>query len=408
MESDTEFQSLAPADRRLTQELVFGVLRQRSLLDWLVARRTDGRPQRPELAEVLRLGLYQLFFLDRVPSHAAVHETVELARQAGFPHQSGFVNAVLRGCDRDRPVLRQEIERLRDTDPATAFSHPRWLVDRWRVRYGRDGLRRLLEWDNSAPSTFARVNTLRVPVATLLEKWKAEGVVAEPSAHDWVPEGLAWKLVSHPSLATLASFTEGGFYIQDPSTLLAVTALEAAPGMTVLDYCAAPGGKTTFIAQRMEDRGTVVAHDANDARLRLVTENCRRLGVGCVRTVVAPAAPAAPGSFDRVLVDAPCSNTGVLRRRLELRWRIRPEEIGRLASTQCEILGRAGPYVKPGGLLVYSTCSLESEENEAVIQAFASGAGGGSGRFSIVSQRQVGPVEAGVDGAFVAVLRREG
>jgi 16S rRNA (cytosine967-C5)-methyltransferase len=402
MESDPGFLSLTATDRRLAQELVYGVMRQRSTLDWMIHRRTNGRPQLPALQDLLRLGLYQLFFLDRVPAHAAVHETVELAREAGFPQQSGFVNAVLRGCDRDRQPLQMEIERLKEADPAIAWSHPAWLVERWQGRFGKAGLRKMLEWDNSPPPTFVRVNTLRTTPEQLNERWATEGVIAGAVDHDWIPAGHVYHLQSHPPLAGLGSFLEGGFYVQDPSTLLAVRELDPQPGEAILDFCAAPGGKTAHIAQCLGNHGRVVAHDNSSTRLRLVSENCARLGVTCVETISPPASPGQPGTFDRVLLDAPCSNTGVLRRRLELRWRIRPEEIGRLAETQCRLLERVGTLVRPGGVLVYSTCSLESEENDAVVAAFS----GPGSAFDLVRQRHLDPVRNRVDGAFVAVLRR--
>jgi len=402
MESDPGFLSLSAADRRFAQELVYGVMRQRSSLDWIIAACTEGRPQKPALQDILRLGLYQLFYLDRVPAHAAVHETVELAREAGFPQQSGFVNAVLRSCDRERTKVREDIERLKSSHPAIAWSHPEWLVERWRGRFGKPGLRKLLEWDNTPPPTYVRVNTLRNTPEQLVERWKAEGVVALPVSYDWVTPGHLFHLETHPPLATLPSFVEGGFYVQDPSTLLAVRELDAQPGETILDFCAAPGGKTAHIAQCLGNQGRIVAHDNSSTRLRLVSENCTRLGVSCVETISPPAAPGLARSFDRVLLDAPCSNTGVLRRRLELRWRIQPEEITRLAETQCRLIARVAEFVRPGGILVYSTCSLESEENDGVILAFT----GPGSPFELLRHRQVNPVYDGVDGAFVAVLRR--
>lgn len=402
LESDPGFQQLGPADRRLAQELVYGVLRQRSVLDWIVARRTDGRPQKPALQDLLRLGLYQLLFLDRIPAHAAVHETVELGRANGFPQQAGFLNAVLRGVDRERDRIRSELAQLAVTDPATAWSHPDWLVERWRGRFGMEGLRRLLEWDNTPPPTFVRVNRLRCSTAALLERWQVEGVEVRPVERDWIPEGSVFELVSHPPLTAMGTFRDGCFYVQDPSTLLAVGVLDPKPGETVLDYCAAPGGKTVFMAERMENRGRIVAHDSHPARLQLVGENCGRLGVGCVERIGPPAVPVAAGGFDRVLVDAPCSNTGVLRRRLELRWRIQPAEIARLAQTQFLLLSRVAGLVRPGGVLVYSTCSLEAEENGVVAATFARQERG----FELCSERQLDPVRDGVDGAYVAEFRR--
>jgi len=402
LEADPGFNALAPQDRRLAQEIVYGVLRHRSALDWIIQQSSDGRPQRPEVQDALRMGLYQLFWLDRIPAHAAVHESVDLIRASSAPAAAGFVNAILRNCERNRAEVLADLARLRDQDPATGWSHPAWLVDRWRSRFGPAGLRRLLEWNNSPPPTCARVNTLKTSTPALLERWAAEGVSARAIERPWIPTGIAFELLSHPALNSLASFKDGCFYIQDPSTLFAVAELDARPGESILDWCAAPGGKATFIAQLTQNAARVIAHDNSVERLRLVSENALRLGASGVHVAGPPAAPGALGSFDRVLLDAPCSNTGVLRRRLELRWRIQRAEIDRLASTQCSLIERAAAFVRPGGTLVYSTCSLETEENEAVVDAFLSQHAG----WSLVRRRTLDPVKDGVDGAHVAVLRR--
>lgn len=402
MESDPGFRGLPGPDRRLAQELLYGVTRHRAALDWVIERRTEGRPQRPEVQDLLRMGLYQLFWLDRIPAHAAVHETVEEARAAGLGGAAGFVNAVLRGCERERPLVMQALARLREEQPAVGYSHPAWLVDRWRARHGEAGMRRLLEWDNTPPPTFARVNTLRTTPEALMARWREEGVEARPFERSWLPPGIVLELVSHPSLASLASFQSGDFYVQDPSTLMAGIELGARAGESVLDYCAAPGGKATWVAQLAGNGARVVAHDNHAGRLRLVEENAARLGATCITVAPPPAPPGKAGEFDRVLVDAPCSNTGVLRRRLELRWRLEPSEVDRLAGTQAMVLDRASAFVRPGGTLVYSTCSLEPEENEAVARGFASGHPG----WLLERERSLTPLSDGTDGAYVAVLRR--
>lgn len=403
LEYDRSFQNLRPDDRRLAQELIFGVTRWRTTLDWLIARKgAPGKAQHPTVAVLLRLGLYQLFWLDRIPEFAAVNETVQLARELGYDSRSGFINAVLRAYVREQPQTRAELDRLRTSDPATGWSHPAWLVERWRAALGEEDLRRLLSWNNTPPRNFARANTLRMDAGRLLEQWRAEDVDYDFLRHDWTDENLIFELRSHPSLEHLPSFRQGGFYVQDPSTLLAVQELDPQPGDRVLDWCAAPGGKATFMAQRMANQGRIVAHDTSSERLELLRENCERLGVKCVEPVDASYAPPA-GSFDRILVDAPCSNTGVLRRRIELRWRIQPEEITRLATEQLAILHRVAPALKAGGTLVYSTCSLEAEENHEVVAKFVAAETG----FELVRELQLHPVTAGVDGAFVAVLRRK-
>lgn len=388
---------LSDPDRRLAQELIFGVTRWRRTLDWLIQRKSDDRPQRPEILVILRLGLYQLFWLDRVPAHAAVDCSVELARVLGVERQAGFINALLRGYVRQQEVTRRECMNLKRRDPALGWSHPTWLVERWQQRWPESFLA-LLEWNNTPPPTYARVNTLRVSSAKLLEQWRDEGLIVEPFSRDWIEEGQVFALLSHPPLTTLPSFRNGGFYIQDPSTLLAVRELDPQPEERILDLCSAPGGKTTLIAQYLQNRGRIFAHDNHPERLDLVRENCSRLGVQCVD--VQPKPPNAEARFDRVLVDAPCSNTGVLRRRIELRWRLSLEEVTALAEEQLSLLERAAQWVRPGGLLVYSTCSLEPEENAGVIDSFLER----HMEFDLERERDLIPPRDGVDGAYVARL----
>jgi 16S rRNA (cytosine967-C5)-methyltransferase len=396
------FQALSDTDRRLSREIAFGVLRNRSALDHLIARRTDGRPQRPVLRGILRMGLYQLLFLDRVPDHAVVNEAVQLARQRGFSAQSGFVNAVLRGVTRDREACRQALQTLKQQDPALGWSHPDWLVRRWAAGIGAEDLERLLAWNNSAPTTCVRVHRLRISPQDLKARWKAEGVEATPVPVDWADPDTVFALVRHPVLETLASFRDGGFYVQDPSTLMAVQLLDPQPGERILDLCAAPGGKTLAIAERLRGKGGLVAHDAHPGRLELVRENARRLGAEGIEICPDPELGGPGVLFDRVLVDAPCSNTGVLRRRVELRWRLQPDQISRLAGEQLRLLARAAGLVRPGGVLVYSTCSLEPEENERVVEAFLQAHPG----WTEVARRALHPVRDQVDGAFAARLVR--
>ena len=405
---DAEFSkgTLAPADRGLVQELVYGVVRWRTTLDWLIARKTDSRPQKPVLQILLRLGLYQLFLLDRIPDHAAVHESVQMARDLGFGSQSGFINAVLRNCLRDRDALERDLQTLRDSSPDLGYSHPRWLCERWEQRWGRENLRALLGWNNAPPAVFLRVNTLKATPEHLAQTLEKEGVLFTPRNFDWAPAEWVFELRSHPPLATLKSFQDGLFYVQDPSTLLAVHELAPKPGETILDLCAAPGGKTTLIAQYMENRGIVIAHDNEKRRLELIAENCARLGASCVKVISSDELPtiAVPAAFDRILIDAPCSNTGVMRRRVELRWRVQSAEVERLRAVQLELLRQAAPWLKPGGTLAYSTCSLEPEENSGVVKEFLAT----TSDFELVRERELVPFKDGTDGAFVATLKRVG
>ena len=393
---------LSPANRRLVQELVYGVVRWQATLDWLIALRTKCRAQKPMLQILLRLGLYQIFWLDRVPNHAAVHETVELAKRSGCAPQAGFVNAVLRGCLREFEPTRQRLSELKETQPSLGYSHPEWLATRWQDRWGAEKSARLMQWNNTPPGTTARVNALKVDPGSLLAQWRDEQVDYDFIRRDWLEENLVFELTAHPPLATLPSFRRGWFYVQDPSTLLSVCKLDPQPGESILDLCAAPGGKTAYIAQLMQNQGRLIAHDTDPQRLKLIDENCARLGVTCAETVLPEALDLRPSTLDRVLVDAPCSNTGVMRRRVDLRWRIRPEEIRRLRKVQDELLRQAAPLLKPGGTLVYSTCSLEPEENRESIEQFLSE----QPDFRLADQRELLPFVDGVDGAYVARLER--
>ena len=397
--------ALESADRRLLQELVFGIVRWQGTLDWLIRHKTGGRTQKQVLQILLRLGLYQLFWLERIPDHAAVNETVEQARQLGFGPQSGFINAVLRGYLRERDATVQQLDALKREQPAIGYSHPEWLYERWRTRFGEGKTRALLEWNNKPPATYARLNKLKATAEALAQRWETEGVLFTPRTWDWTEPDTVFELRSHPSLASLQTFQDGLFYIQDPSTLLAVRALDPKPGEAILDACAAPGGKTTYIAQLMQNRGFIMAQDIDVRRREMVRENCNRLGLRIVNLSRATTAINQDLSepFDRVIVDVPCSNTGVMRRRVDLRWRIEPAELKRLASTQMQLLEQVAEQVKPGGVLVYSTCSLEPEENDELVRRFVSE----HSTFKLDHERALLPFDEGVDGAYVARLIRQ-
>lgn len=402
LESALAAARLSPADRGLCHELVCGVVRWQAALDGLVARKTTpGRSQRLALQNLLRLGLYQIFWLDRIPPHAAVHETVELAKRTGYGQQAGFLNAILRGYLREAESVKKILADLKTSQPALGWSHPEWLVARWQQRFGEANALKLLEWNNTPPKTFARVNTLKTDAARLVERWRAEGVDYDFFTRDWTGENLAFELKSFPALPTLGSFRDGWFYLQDPSTLLAPVLLAPLPGETVWDVCAAPGGKTVFLAQLMNNEGQIIASDLDPIRLKRVRENCARLGVTNVELVENSKFKTQNSKFGKILIDAPCSNTGVLRRRVDLRWRVSPEEIARLRRTQLDLLHQAAARLQSGGVLIYSTCSLEPEENSEVVREFLAA----HPAFKLETERQLLPFADGVDGAYVAKLK---
>lgn len=398
---------LKPVDRSLVQEITYGCVRWQATLDHFMDKLTNGRTQVPPMRVLLRMGIYQSLMLDRVPGHALVNEAVDLARIIGLEPHTGFVNAVLRTCERDREALLKEWQALKETQPAIGWSHPKWLVQRWEQRMPAAEVRALLEWNNQPPPVYARLNPLRMLPEQTIEAWRMNDITYAFRKYDWAPENLMFELSSLPPLAKLASFQKGAFYIQDPSTLLAVQVLDPQPGERILDLCAAPGGKTTYIAQLMDDDGEVFASDRDPERLKLVTENCKRMHITSVSTSTSDELDNyrrnGGEAFDRVLVDAPCSNTGVIRRRVDLRWRLKPEEFARLRKVQLDLLHRATSLLKPGGVLVYSTCSLEPEENEQLITAFLED----YPLFDRETERALSPLRDKVDGAYVIRLRRK-
>ncbi|MDP7049263.1 MAG: 16S rRNA (cytosine(967)-C(5))-methyltransferase RsmB [Verrucomicrobiota bacterium] len=398
-----QFQSaaLSSADTGLCRELVSGCVRWRRLLDWLIERATEGREQKPAVREILRLGLYQIFFLSRIPEHAIVDESVRLAKTERCLGQAGFINAMMRRFLRERGQITRDIANLQEDRPALGQSHPDWLFKKWEQRWGCEKTVRLMEWNNRPAPTCARVNPLLTDPGSLAKRWEDEGVEATPIYCDWAKPDSLFRLRQHPPLESLGSFRDGLFYVQDPSTLLAVDLLNPQPGQAVLDLCAAPGGKTCQIAGRMNNEGQLSAIDISESRIELMRENCERMRVTCATLGQADAA--ATCKYDRVLVDVPCSNTGVMRRRLDLRWRLSSDETRVLADEQLKLLAQAAEWTKPDGQLVYSTCSIEPEENEQLIARFLDA----NLDWQLINERTLHPVEDHTDGAYAAQLTQQ-
>jgi 16S rRNA (cytosine967-C5)-methyltransferase len=348
-------EGLAERDRRLAYELSAGVLRRQAQLD----RALDLHHADPRLHDVLRLGAYQLRCLTRVPPHAAVATSVELARETAGPKASGYVNQALRRLARDAGSGKREA-----TD-----THPRWLIDRWRARFGEVETDRLIAWNDTRPRL--TVQPARWDARRLADAFRAAVIGAQDApfgAGLQVVPTLPASRIPHP--ARLPGFAEGAFIVQDPAHALVCRFAAIPAGARVYDACAAPGGK----AATLEAAGLrVVAGEVRRDRLPRLAQTGRRAGVA-IRCVAADleAAPFRPGSFDAVLVDAPCSATGTMARHPDARWRLAPGVFPRAAARQARLLAAAAPYVRPGGLLIYATCSLEPEENTAVVDDFVS------------------------------------
>ncbi|MGH7669187.1 MAG: 16S rRNA (cytosine(967)-C(5))-methyltransferase RsmB [Gemmatimonadaceae bacterium] len=396
-------------DRRWTRELVYGMLRMRGRLDTLLAERVRGGLGRldPEVLDLLRLGSYQLLQMGSVPAYAAIAQTVEMAKQRAGPGAGKLANAVLRRLDRERDTLPQPTTADSVEALASAYSHPQWLVARWLERWGEDETRRLLASNNTEPPIVARpVHVVREQLEASLE---AAGVhVADAPL---VPDSVVLT-PPVPALTELGAFKRGLFHIQDPAATLVTRYAAIAPGVTVADLCAAPGGKAIELARTA---GVVFASDISPHRLQRLRENVRRLELANIFPYAADASVPALRPVDAVLLDAPCTGTGTMRRHPDARWRLKPSDLGVMTALQWMLLSSAAALVKPGGLLVYSTCSLESEENDDTIDRFLASHPGwhleppppgavpngvlDKGRLRVLPQRH------GADGAFAARLR---
>jgi len=378
-------------ERALTVELTYGVLRRLATIDWRLEPVLEKPLPRLPLAVqmVLRLGAYQLLFLDRIPESAAVNESVNLAKAfAGSVGRdwSGFVNAVLRALLRYPPQPWPSMDHDAAQALAVRYSVPDWLCRRWVERLGLASAEAACEGVSVAPPLTLRVNQLITTREALLKTFSQMGVAAKPTSVS--PLGVL--LQEGGPVPSLPGFHEGAFYVEDEAAQLIPLLLDPQPGDIVLDACAAPGGKSTHVAALMHNKGIIYAVDRKEARLDLVRSNCRRLGVQIIVPIVGdirqprewvPMIETAASSsvkktgvgksfFDRILVDAPCSGLGVLRRHPEAKWRKGEQTLPRHQALQCQILEAVAPCLRPGGVLVYSTCSTEPEENEAVIERF--------------------------------------
>jgi 16S rRNA (cytosine967-C5)-methyltransferase len=376
---------LDATDRAFATELFYGVLRNLILLDFWIGELRSGRLDH-DSRNLLRLGLYQLFFL-QTPEHAAIYETVELAGR----RNRALINGVLRNAIRARAEL---LEKADAQKLSVRKSHPQFLIDRWTRNFGEREMETLCEWNNRPAPVYARINHLKISDEDFLAQ--SGDVTRLPAQQNFI------RLTKIPSDALAA----GHCYIQDLSTALACTVLDPQPGERILDACAAPGGKTGYVAELMKNDGLILACDRDQSRVEILRENLERLGVKIARTMRHDWAKQTLSDetyFDRILIDAPCSNTGVMRRRVDVRWRLSPDDFARMAAEQIRIVRATVPLLKPGGVLVYSTCSLEPEENKEVVaqtlEEFPF--------LKLVEEKSVLPFRDGFDGAYAAKVIRE-
>jgi 16S rRNA (cytosine967-C5)-methyltransferase len=406
-------------DRGLYAELVFGVLRRQGTLDHILQQLLE-KPMielDPLALVILRIGLYQLTCLDRIPESAAVNESVNLAKLI-TPGTSGLVNAVLRGYLRKRDTISFPDFA---THPAAAIaarhSQPEWLAEQWIDQLGAAEAQLLAEASSRQPPLTIRVNTLRTNRDELLREFKRSGIEATPCRYS--PDGIA--LTGRHTISTLPGFEAGLFAVQDEASQIAGHLLGAEPGERVWDACCAPGGKSCHIAQLMDDRGELLATDISRSKLTLVQDNLRRLGITSASTAVVDLHQPETfpeGLFDRILLDAPCSGLGVIRRNPEAKWRLFSGDVTRLAAVQKTLLKNAATKLKQGGTLLYSTCSTSEAENELVVEDFLLHNPGfvledlnelfpaWNPLFAFYGMFRVWPHRHGMDGFFAARIRR--
>lgn len=377
---------LGLSDRAFALELFYGVLRNLTLLDFWIACLRSSRIE-SDVRDNLRMGLYQLFLLN-TPEHAAVHESVATAAKKQRP----VINAILRTATRRREELLAEA----NAQPlAIRMSHPQFLIERWQQHFGAEHTEHLCKWNNQPAPIYGRINRLKIDPDSFLQHYPNSRPLTDN------PDFINFNALPTEAL------NSGHCNIQDPSTAVACQLLDPKPDEKILDACAAPGGKATYLAQLMQNRGLIVACDRDNERLQVLKSNVARLGATIVRTVRhdwartdLPKEILSNAPFDRILVDAPCTNTGVMRRRVDVRWRLQPGDFERLPNEQLRIVRAVLQLLKPGGVFVYSTCSLEPEENERVVERAL-------GEFPFLrreKQREVLPFRDGFDGAFTVRL----
>jgi len=357
---------LSAADRRLAAELALGTTKMRKRIDYELEFLVEEGLERltPWIRNVLRMGVYQLEFTERIPAYAAVNESVNLARKFGHAGVAKLVNGVLRNYQRKKEEIKYPEDQAAYL--ATFYSFPEWLIGKWLKYFGRESVERLCEYFNRKPDFGFRVNTLKASKDEIENYFKDKKITFRPGnyCNDY------YYLEGPVDLEELELLQAGKIYVQDESSLLAVRLLDPQPGETVLDLCAAPGGKSTYMAAQMTNKGNIIAVDRTAEKLKRLKENCLRLGVNIVAFIQADGLTFQTEPVDRILVDAPCSGSGVLNRNADARWQKKEEDLERLAELQLALLENAIKLLKPKGVLVYSTCSIMPEENQKVTDEF--------------------------------------
>ncbi len=389
-------------DNAFIMEVVNGVVRNRNILEWLERGMIQKEPE-PFFKAVLYVGLYQLLFMNNVEEYAAINETVEAAKnRPGGPGNVKMINAVLRRAQRESDQIFEELKRQPDD---IRLSHPDFMLQRWSRQYGEVETRKLAEWNNHPPETILRVEQGTISSADFLSKMADAGI--ELTLHPFSDRENFYILPRGFSVSKLPGYAEGWFTVQDPATSVSVDLLRPFAGESVLDACAAPGGKTAMIASRMKGEGELVAMDLHDDRIAVLKENMDRLSLNWVEIVQGdardPKKTLGDRKFDAILLDVPCLNTGVLRRRIDARWRMNSNRLKAITEIQYSLLSACAELLKENGRIVYSTCSLEAEENEDLVARWVREHPG----FNKAKAKKAFPPKSETDGAYAAVIRKD-
>ncbi len=413
---------LRELDRSFITELVYGVVKWKLTLDRLIAAYSSIKMSKlsPWILNILRLGAYQLLFMSKVPASAACNESVKLAGRYGHKASAGFVNAVLRKISKEGfDCVIPDREKDLPGYLSVKYSYPQWLTLKYTELFEADFAESLLEAGNGSPDLTVRANTLRISVEELKEQLQKEGVLVE--AGRYVKEAFIIK--SPVPIARLEAFKRGLFQVQDESSMLPAAVLAPEPGEAVLDACSAPGGKAVNMAMLMQNRGSVTARDIHEHKLKLIDEAAIRLGTSIIASELHDAAEPDvknDGRFDRVLLDAPCSGLGIVRRKPDIKWARENSDIGSITALQEKLIQNVSKAVKPGGVLVYSTCTILPEENEYIVQKFIKNntdfyeddispyLSPALALYARGCMLQLYPNRDGIDGFFIARLKRKG
>jgi len=393
------------ANRGFVMEVAYGVVKWKRELEWVLKQCMKSLPAIPLRAHLM-VGLYQCLHMDTVEAYAAVNETAEAVKAEFGQAEVNFCNGVLRRVLREKPLV---IQALKGQPSGVRLSHPEALIRRWTQAYGEADTAALCEWNNTRASVTLRLNTQRIEMADFRDRLASAGIKVDP--HPFDPARFC-NLARGINVEDVLGFEDGWFMVQDPSTIMAVDLLDPKRQERILDACAAPGGKTVAIAEKMGSGETLTAMDVHADRMGFLNDNLKRMGLEGVRVIEGDMTLCRPGAegipelagllFDGILLDVPCMNTGVLRRRADARWRFSDERLARVCETQRMILDGAATRVRIGGRIVYSTCSLEIEEDEALVSAWLAA----HPNFTRVSERKPFPPRDKVDGAFATLLKR--